>query len=294
MSKPKQHHFVPEWYLRKFADQDGFLQIYDRETDLWRRQKPKKVMRRNGYYKQDWVPSGVDENILEQTFSQLEGDARNAFAKLLRWEDDLNHDEWAKVLIYLQVQRIRVPKQAEQAKALLKSLILMRGNPETSAKVLQGRWRLKVADSFRFEYMTLIGSALVKIFMRMEWKIHNAKAGSFVTTDNPVTLFNPTVYPPLEPGLGQAGTVVLFPLNPAQVLVLCHPEGGEMEADEQIPKDQLENELGFRVSEMNDPWPIDQVNRHNGIMIDSADRLVVATCKDTLESALGRSLSGHR
>lgn len=34
---------------------------------MWRRQKPKQVMVRNKYYHQDWVPEGIDKNILEKT-----------------------------------------------------------------------------------------------------------------------------------------------------------------------------------------------------------------------------------
>ena len=292
MGKPKQHHFVPEWYLKQFTDEDAFLHIYDKQTGLWRRQKPGKVMRRNGYYKQDWAPAGIDTNILEHKFAQLEGNARKAIAKLLAWEEDLSNQEWANVLIYLQVQRIRVPRQAEQAKEILRSLVLIHGNPGATSKLLQGKWQLKIADSFRFDFMKIVGNIYIKMFMRMDWEIINANSASLVTTDSPVTLYNPSVVPPLEPGLGQAATLVMFPLNANQILIMSHPEAHDMEPAEQIPNPETEREC--RVSERTEKWPDDQVDVHNGIMIDLADRLVVANSKEVLERALGKAIFGHR
>ena len=70
MGRQKQHHFVPEWYLREFSDNDGFLHVFDKQSGLWRRQRPRKIMRRNGYYSQEWVPEGIDPNILENRFGQ--------------------------------------------------------------------------------------------------------------------------------------------------------------------------------------------------------------------------------
>jgi hypothetical protein len=68
MSNPKRHHFVPESYLNGFTEEKtGFLHIYSKRSGLWRRQKPKQVMVRNKYYRQEWAPDGVDKNILEKT-----------------------------------------------------------------------------------------------------------------------------------------------------------------------------------------------------------------------------------
>jgi len=50
MSNPKRHHFVPESYLNGFVDDEsGFLNVYSKRSDLWRRQKPKQVMVKNKY-----------------------------------------------------------------------------------------------------------------------------------------------------------------------------------------------------------------------------------------------------
>ena len=63
---PKMHHFVPRSYLARFTDERGFLHLFDRSSRSFRRQQPKEAMKINSYYCQDWVPPGVDPNILEK------------------------------------------------------------------------------------------------------------------------------------------------------------------------------------------------------------------------------------
>lgn len=42
MSKPKRHHFLPEFYLNGFT-REGLLCVFDRETGEYRRQAPKNT-----------------------------------------------------------------------------------------------------------------------------------------------------------------------------------------------------------------------------------------------------------
>jgi hypothetical protein len=290
MGKPKQHHFVPQWYLEQFVDEEGFLHLYDKRNGLWRRQKPRKTMRRNGYYKQDWAPDGIDPNILEHKFAELEGQARAAFSRLPRPEE-LTVMEWTYIMIYLQVQRIRVPRQAEQAKELIRSFVLVHGSPKATEKVLTGKWALNISDGFRFDFMKLIGTLYVKAFIRMQWEIFDSGNEVYVTSDSPVSLFNPDFRPPFEPGIGLAGTLVLFPINPKKLLVLRHPEQGKMGPSEPVDLD-AEPDDHLRYSVWEEPMTPDQVHLHNQMMVSLADRLVAAPEKGALEVSVGRELSG--
>jgi len=293
LSSPKKHHFVPQWYLTRFADSDGFLNIYDKNNGMWRRQKPKEVMHRNKYYQQSWAPDGIDPNILERKFGEeIEPKAKNAFEKLLNWEEDLTTEEWADIFFYVAFQYIRVPLQAEEAKELLRGFILAHGNPKSTKNVLEGRLKLRISDSFRFEYMRLSLGVIIKSFMRMEWEIVTPESSSFVTTDSPVTLFNPRVSPPSRPGLGLIGTVVFFPIRPDKLILMRHKESLEGEPDllKQIADIDQEYE-GTRVNEIM-VWPREQVIRHNELMFRLADRTVASKSKDCLEEFIG-NVRGH-
>jgi len=49
----KKNHFVPLSYLGRFTDPSGFLNVYDRKSRQWRRQRPKEVMHQRHYYRQN-------------------------------------------------------------------------------------------------------------------------------------------------------------------------------------------------------------------------------------------------
>ena len=74
----------------------------------------------NRFYEQKHVPEGIDPYILEKELgSWLEPEAKAALEKLLCQPSELNADDSAAILGYLELQRIRVPRQAEMVKQLL-------------------------------------------------------------------------------------------------------------------------------------------------------------------------------
>jgi Protein of unknown function (DUF4238) len=127
MTTPKRHHFVPRWYLEGFADGgSGLLYVYDRETKRIRNQRPREVMTIRRYYRQDWVPTGIDPDILEKGLgSTLEPYAKKALYRLINAPGKVTAEDTAALLVYLEFQRIRVPRQAEAAKNLLVSFYLL-------------------------------------------------------------------------------------------------------------------------------------------------------------------------
>jgi len=119
--RPKQHHFVPKWYLDRFTDlKSGLIHVYDRSTAEFRMQKTDKVMKRNKYYRQEWASAGTDPDILEKRFGEfLEPKAKDSFDRLLTMPSDFTPDETALILSYIEFQRARVPRQAQMARQLV-------------------------------------------------------------------------------------------------------------------------------------------------------------------------------
>src|ERR1039457_7405265 len=80
----KGHHYVPRSYLERFVDSNGFLNLWDRPRSQLRRQRPAEVMKIRYYYRQPWVPQGVDPNIMETALGiDLEGKAKYAIDRLI-------------------------------------------------------------------------------------------------------------------------------------------------------------------------------------------------------------------
>lgn len=293
MTVPKRHHFVPRWYLDQFSDKDGMLNLYDKLNCMWRRQKPNKAMHRNNYYHQSWAPVGIDPYILERKFgNDIEPNGKVCINKMISWEAELTKEEWAAIVIYITSQRVRVPRQAEAAKELLRNYILINGDAEATKMVLDGELNLTINDSFRFDFMKMASSHLYKYFLRMDWEIIEPEGSEFITTDSPVTFFNPEISPPLEPGLGLIGTVVFFPINPKKLLLMRHPEALEQGADLVKPVEEPFAQNRQAVVSQRFRWPEEQVVRHNKLMLELSDRLVAASSKEVLESFSGE-LVGH-
>ena len=84
---------------------------------------------------------------------------------------------------------------------------------------------LTIKDFARFEYMRMMIGEASPWFGRMEWEVFEAdSSAAFVTTDSPVSLYNPKILPLAEARLALAGTMVFFPLSSRYALVMRHPE----------------------------------------------------------------------
>jgi len=289
MVVPKKHHFVPRWYLERFADANGYLIVYDRHTPRFRRQKPKNVMTVTHYYRQLWAPIGIDPNVLEKSLgATLEQEAKTAIEILLSAPQTLNEQQVADILVFLELQRVRVPRQAAHAKELLRSTLFMNSPRDVQQAILEGSLQITVKDSFRFEYMRMLIGSLNPWFGRMKWEIIKAATGtSFITTDSPVSFYNVDFLPPTEAGIGLTGTRVFYPLDSYHLLIMGHPEylptsgGASLRLPD--PKDahgRIEITSGIE-------WNWEQVLKMNWVMYQLADRVIVANGREVLEQCLG-------
>jgi hypothetical protein len=225
-NKAKLHHYVPVSYLARFTAADGFLNVFDRKKRAFRRQRPSEVMKINSYYRQNWAPKGIDPNIMEARLGEsLETHAKDAIDRLIADPGALTDDDCAILLTYMEMQRIRVPRQAALAKSMMHALIMQMVSGDVREALTSGQFRLTIKDSARFDYMkNAIGTAS-PWFEKMDWHVYSAAPEtSFITTDSPVSFCNPVILPPAEAGLGMVGTRVFFPLSSRFALIMEHPE----------------------------------------------------------------------
>jgi len=222
----KGHHYVPESYLKRFTDSRGYLHIRDTARNQTRYQAPKKIMKIDAYYRQAWAPSGIDPNVLEDGLaSGIEDQIKPVIDCLITSPQNLTEDYAVTLLVYLEIQRIRVPRQATWAKDLMRETILRLAPPDVAAQVRSGAFQLTMKDSARFDYMRMAIGTIHPWLARMECEIIEAEVGSsFITTDSPVSFHNPACPPPAEAGVGLAGTIVFFPLSSRKLLLMRHPE----------------------------------------------------------------------
>tara|TARA_R110002074_G_C12386693_1_gene652899 strand:- start:114 stop:1019 length:906 start_codon:yes stop_codon:yes gene_type:complete len=298
MSSPKRHHFVPRAYLEGFKESDsGFLNIYSKRSGLWRRQKANQVMVRNKYYCQSWVPDNIDENILEKSLGNaLEPKGLNSLKRLVENPSQLTDDDTANIIAYIEFQRIRVPRQADEAMRLAKLTIetMIMGKPE--GKEVLGTHQVSINDSFRFDFMKTVSGNIGPYLGRMIWEVVEAPEGScFVTSDSPVSFWNEDFMPPLEPGIALYGTIVFFPLDSKHLLILRHPEymDGEKSASEKLPRN-LDYEDGEIEVRRGIVWDKEAVDHHCWIMYMLSQDTIAGCSKACIDNAVGQETSGNR
>jgi len=289
---PKKHHFIPSSYLARFTDTSGFLHVFDRTSrDQWRRQRPKEVMHIRNYYRQEWAPAAVDRNIFEKSLGEwLENTAKNAIDCLILAPSNLTEQDFALFLVYLELQRLRVPRQAKMAMVLMRDTILRHAPPDIIADIHAGKRQLTMKKSARFDYMRMMVGQLHPWFSRMEWEVIEAERGAaFVTTDSPLSLYNVCCPPPTEAGMALAGTMVLFPLDSRHLLVMRHPEYRKNSGcsplkilPDPIHGDTLVSVIRGKV------WSRKLVANHNRVMALLSDQLIVGESKEVLEQCNAR------
>lgn len=151
---------------------------------------------------------------------------------------------------------------------------------------MRGEFQLTIKDSFRFDYWRMMNDKLTPYLGRMDWEIIEAAPdAAFVTSDSPVCFLNPASFPFAEPGIGLAGTILAFPLNNKQLLILRHPEHlQEDSATREVPEWTSEHRMATVT--FGALWNEEGVNRHNARMLALADRIIVSCNKETLKKCV--------
>jgi hypothetical protein len=284
MNTPKKHHYVPVSYLKRFTDEKGLLYVFDKSrNEIRRNQKPDNVMVVNKYYHQPWTPASIDKNILEKSLANdLEAKAKKAIDLLIENPVSLTDDDSATLLTYLAFQRIRVPRYAEWAKELDKNTILSLLSANTVNSLQNQGMQLTIKDSARFNYMRWTTGIFQPWFSRMEWEVIKAEDGAaFVTTDSPVSFYNPAFLPPAEAGIGLAGTFVLFPLSSRYLLLMRYPECRTEEPLKILDTPILSD--GLISIEHGKVWSHETVTNTNWKLLQLSHHYVVAKSEITLQ-----------
>ena len=121
MSDPKNQHSVPQFLLERFADNDGYLHVFDkrhRNSGIWKR-KPRGVFVEKDLYTQIESDRTKDASVEKEFLSTIEARASPVVEKIVctaRRADPLSltpeeKDIWLR---FLYCQFIRVPETRDK------------------------------------------------------------------------------------------------------------------------------------------------------------------------------------
>jgi len=288
---PRQHHTVSHTYLDGFCvpgtDQVVVLDLHNGDV---RKQRPAKVMRRRDYFRQRHAPKGTDEFILEREKGRwLEAQLKTIIAKLSRGGHDLTEDELIAFILHIELQRLSVPKQADFLKSIAKGFIenFALTIPEVADGLRKGLWKIEIKDEFRFtslRYILKSGEYFTYI-SRMVWNVWDVPTGyAFITSDNPVTIFNPYMHPSELAGIGLLGSILLYPLTSTHCLELIHPETESEKSPDYLKPIQVEPlDVGGIHIRAGRVMPSDLAHTVNCLLGMYAERYLVSSSIDVLQ-----------
>lgn len=233
MQQTKRHHFVPKAYLKAFCDQAGKLLVYRKDNPLEPLHvAPDATQFRRYYYSQPTPEGDQDNNTLEALFSTIEKDWPETVAKLHRRENV--DDRLENIFQFMSLQRVRVPAARDAVEAALAQTVkdtmkVMLANgklpaPPEGLEDLPNQVHVPIDPHMSIHAMGTMMQGLGKLYSMLGIAaVHNATARPFLTSDNPVLWFDPSL--PFNEQLPytvnpDGGPVVLvFPISPTLALI---------------------------------------------------------------------------
>jgi hypothetical protein len=225
MSVPKLHHYVPQFYLKRFTDANGHLWVWDKIKNAVFQTNPKNVAGENNFYwMQELADAGHDPNTMEKQLASLEANVSLITDQWLYWLADLElgkqieipEENREEVALFIAVQWLRTKDQREIIGALADA------DPADSKE----HARLHTAVMWELATVHAIRDRIKKsiwIFGRNETEM------PFISSDNPIAFKTPDNRQWTRGGILAPGVYAVYPLSPG-IVMYCHDprEGWEI------------------------------------------------------------------
>lgn len=227
-NKPTKQHYVPQCYLREFADpttpsnKEPFVWIFDKDGKNERRDKVKNVLASNDLY--TIKIKGQKDYSIEETLANLEGKYAEIFRAKIRNKLPLTEEEHIILCAFVSVMLQRTLRHKDNLERFYSELIehaeaIERAHnlpPKESERLKKFK-----EDAHKLGVVHLLPD-ITELLMKMSIAFLCSKGGEkFVTSDDPCNLFNPDLQWQkfLGPGLGQKNVQITLPLSPE--IMLC-------------------------------------------------------------------------
>lgn len=248
MTKPKRHHYLPQFYLQYFC-KDGNFWIFDRKTKEFRSQTPKNTALKSNYYTFK-NSKGNKVTEIEHLLSQIEGNAKCIIEKVINWEN-ITPQEKENLSLFIAFMMNRVPDFEKSVNKVYEHTIkstlkMMYSDPKRVQATLDEFERergeklgLSAEELVEFhkgdnikviidrvkslELMIDISFKIFHFFKQMDWLfLHSPQEASFITTDNPVVLVPSEKFPkgPYGMGILFPGVRKVFPISQSTCLIM--------------------------------------------------------------------------
>lgn len=247
MSKPKNQHWVPQFYLRYFATPESHTSD---EPKVWIFSKNeldgdeaitniKNICAKRFLYSPK-TKTGQRSWDLETKLEGLESLLSIVWEPLAEDFIDLGDSATRKALsLFIAVLHLRHPNSLKEAGEIHRQLVEFYdkqpkhpdGTPDIDSIESNGKvydvdlsdwneykgWEADDHQAFFVDQVETQATIIAEMLMKKRWSIVYTEANQFITSDNPVYIGHPEkeVF-----GFGTEGTIIHFPLSQKRILVM--------------------------------------------------------------------------
>jgi hypothetical protein len=233
----KSQHYIPRSYLSAWCDphtptgMQPFVWTFDPSGGVGRKRAPQNLFTETDIYTV-FGPGGSRDLAIEFELSKLEQGLKKLVTDFVASHRQLPRLRQSQLIAFITAMHGRTPQARELQRTLWQQTLeatvkkaVAQGNPANSDAQLRSL-RKAVASPMQF----LLPGAMMDglpMLSEMTMTIMCSEEPSFITSDSPVTWFDPTV--PRQRFLTQRSTLadpgieVVMPLSPRHTIILHHP-----------------------------------------------------------------------
>lgn len=224
MSAPKKQHYVPQCYLREFVDpktpagHEPYVWIFSKDGKKRKKRAPHNTFRETHLYTLEI--EGQKHYSIEASLKQLESRYAEIVRDRVKKYLSLSDEEHVILCAFVAAMMQRTLRMKENLESFLDQVIekveameKMHGlAPEKSAELRQAK-----KDTHKLGMIQLLPELTQMLFqMNLAFLCSDGTGARFITSDDPVTLFNPDLQWQrfYGPGLAQRNVQVTMPVSP--------------------------------------------------------------------------------
>jgi len=245
MTKKKRHHYIPRFYLNGFVDphNEPYSWVYEKGNPDIIKATTKNIAVQKHYYSFTTPEGDRDSETFENILAGIEGRVSRIFRKIKN-QENLNNQERGLFSIFLAFIMARVPNFRENIEKMIgetakKMNMILASDPrsframieklerDTGKRIemsvekfrksmVEGQPNIKAIPQFGLWVSAVIAINLAPIFFGMNWTFLEVTSDyNFVTSDNPLSYFDPTHDPKSFFGVGllNKNVEVAFPIS---------------------------------------------------------------------------------
>lgn len=215
----KKHHYIPEAYIKGFANDNAFVFIYDKITDKIDKRKRSAASVCYTEHDNNITYKSQQYSYLEEIYHKLEEFSKGAFQEFgtnLTKKDSYSGASLSKLLLFINQIFWRSPANNEQTKKIINKYRQDHSDWQTFIEDVTTFRNFTEEDRLKLIKLSLPSEILLRNEDKMKYSykyVAVQNSGPFLLTDNPA------IYPKPPENAEDFTQNIIFPINKHRIYI---------------------------------------------------------------------------